>query len=80
VGFPVLVETTENRTNDPVHAFDVGEDDHGPGAPTDLDETALDNNGSTQLPWPDSMLSIGALGICSKNFCCICPFFLVEFD
>ena len=32
MGFPVLIETTENRMDDPVHAFDVGEYDHGPGA------------------------------------------------
>jgi hypothetical protein len=49
VGFPVLVETTENRIDDPVDAFDVGEDDYGPGAPTDFDEAALDNVGGTQL-------------------------------
>ena len=49
MGFPVVVETAENRINDPVHACDVGEDDHGPGAPTDLEEAELDNIDSAQL-------------------------------
>jgi hypothetical protein len=56
--FPVLVETTENRIDDPVHAFDVGEDGHGPSAPADFDEAALDP--------PLSALNI--LPICAEGF------------
>ena len=38
MGFPVLIEPTENRIDDPIHAFHVGEYDHGSCPSAHLDE------------------------------------------
>jgi hypothetical protein len=50
VGFPILVESTENRKDDPIHALDIHKHDHGPGSPPHLDKGSLDGIGGTQLP------------------------------
>ena len=48
--FPVLVEPTENRIDDSIHALDIGEHDHGPGSPALFNKAALDGIGGSQRP------------------------------
>src|ERR1700730_16675977 len=46
---PVLVESVKDGIKDSLHALQVGEQDHGPGAPADFDEATLDGVGGAQL-------------------------------
>src|SRR2546428_13956346 len=48
-GFPFQVESLEDGIDDAVHALDIYEADHGPGATAHLHETALDHIGGAQL-------------------------------
>ena len=38
---PLLVESVKDGIEDSLHALQVGEQDHGPGAPADFDEATL---------------------------------------
>lgn len=49
VVFPVFIETVEDDIDDPVHAVDMGEHNHGSGSATHLHKTALDGIGGSQL-------------------------------
>ena len=53
--FPFQVKALEDGINDAIYAFDVHKAHHGPGAPSYLDETTLDDVGGAQLspqvPW-----------------------------
>ena len=46
---PLLVKSEKDGIDDSLHAGNVGEQDHGPGAAADLDEAALDGVGGAQL-------------------------------
>src|SRR5581483_2145157 len=48
-GFPFQIESLKNGVDDSVHALDVDEADHGPGATAYLHKAALDNVGGAQL-------------------------------
>src|SRR5216684_6432388 len=46
---PLLIESLKNRIDDSLHAGHIDEHHHGPGAPPDLHEAALDGIGRSQL-------------------------------
>src|SRR2546428_7532622 len=46
---PLLIEPLKNRIDDSLHASQVNEQDHGPGAPPDFHEATLDGIGGAQL-------------------------------
>ena len=46
---PLFIEAIKDRIDDPVHALDVGEDHHGPGASAHFYKAALDSVGGAQL-------------------------------
>ena len=46
---PLLVESVKGGIEDSLHALQVGEQDHGAGAPTNFDEAALNGVGGAQL-------------------------------
>jgi hypothetical protein len=48
-GFPLQIESLEDRVDNPVHGLHVDEADHEPGAAADSNETALDDIGGAQL-------------------------------
>jgi hypothetical protein len=46
---PVLIESVKDGIEDSLHALNVVEQDHGPGAPADFHEATLDGVGGAQL-------------------------------
>ena len=47
--FPFQVESLEDGVDDAVHAFDVDEADHGPGASAHFHEATLDDVGGAHF-------------------------------
>ena len=49
VVLPLLIESVKDGIEDSLHALQVGEQDHGPGAPADFHEATLNGVGGAQL-------------------------------